>query len=149
MSYWIFKVNPDRYNIDRRLHDPEPQTSWRVTRYKDEIKKGDTAFIWRAGPGRGICAVVRIDTDPAEMEELKAEQKYHVKRDDKIIERVLGTFTLRFRCIPSTQLKNTPGLKKLSVFNRKVWQQGTNFKVTDEEGQILMRVVEARCEESE
>ena len=38
MSYWIFKTNPDKYLLDERLRDAEPKISWKVTRYKDEIK---------------------------------------------------------------------------------------------------------------
>jgi predicted RNA-binding protein with PUA-like domain len=146
MSYWIFKVNPDLYRIDQRLHDPDPQTSWRVTRYRAEVKKGDVAFIWRAGARRGICGVMQVQTDPAKMEELEAEQKYHARRDDKIIVRVLGTLTQRFDCISSTALKNIPGLENLTVLKPKeVFPRATNFKVTDKEGEILMRAVEVRC----
>ena len=58
MSHWIFKANPEKYRIDERLKDVEPKISWRVTRYKDEIQKGDIAFIWRTGTNRGICAVM-------------------------------------------------------------------------------------------
>lgn len=144
MSYWIFKTNPDHYRLDGRLKDANPKISWKVTRYKDEIQKGDIAFIWRTGNKRGICAVMRINTNPAEMKELESEQKYHVERDVKIMLRVEGTFTHRFDCISHKELRNIPNLKNLSVFSGN--QQATNFKVTDEEGKILMELLEARQE---
>ncbi len=142
MSYWIFKANPDQYHLDARLKDADPKISWRVTRYKDEIRKGDRAFIWRTGTERGICAVMRIDTDPTEMKELESEQKYHTERDVEVLLRVEGTLTHRFDCLPHQELRKIPGLENLSVFSG--YQQTTNFKVTDEEGKILMELVEAQ-----
>ncbi|MBA4373905.1 MAG: hypothetical protein C0402_13735 [Thermodesulfovibrio sp.] len=142
MNYWIFKANPAQYRLAERLKDAEKQISWRVTRYKDEIQKGDTFFIWRTGAERGICAVARIDTNPAEMKELESEQKYNVERDIKIIMRVLGTLTHRFDRISPQELKNISGLENLSVFSG--FQQATNFRVTDQEGEILMKLAEGR-----
>lgn len=142
MKYWIFKTNPDNYRLDERLKDSEPKISWTVTRYRNEIQKGDIAFIWRAGPNRGICAVMRIDTDPAEMEELESEQEYRVERDVKIMWRVVGALTHRFNCISHQELRNIPDLENLSVFTG--FPMGTNYKVTDEEGKILMELAEAR-----
>jgi len=140
MSYWIFKCNPDEYRIDERLKDPEPKITWRVTRYKDEIKKGDIAFIWRTGDNRGICAIIRIESDPREMEELDSEQKYNFERDIRVRMRIEGRFTNRFGCVSHKELRNIQGLESLSVFSG--YQQTTNFRVTDEEGKILLKLAE-------
>jgi len=142
MSYWIFKTNPDKYLLDERLRDAEPKISWKVTRYKDEIKNGDIAFIWRTGENRGICAVMKIDSDPEDTEELETEQKYNVVRDNEIMMRVEGTLTHRFNCISHQVLRNMRGLENLSVFSG--FQQTTNFKVTDEEGKILLKLAKAK-----
>lgn len=140
MRYWIFKCNPDEYHIDARLEDAEPKTTWRVTRYKDEIEKGDIAFIWRTGPkNRGICAVLRIESEPQEMPEFEHEQQYCLERDTSARIRIVGRFTNRLHCISYIELKNTPGLENLSVFSG--FQQTTNFKVTDEEGKILLNMI--------
>jgi len=37
-----------------------------------------------------------------------------------------------------------PGLENLSVLSKRVYQSGTNFKVTDEEGKILLALANAR-----
>ena len=142
MSYWIFKTNPDKYLLDERLRDAEPKISWKVTRYKDEIKNGDIAFIWCTGENRGICAVMKIDSDPEDTEELETEQKYNVERNNEIMMRVEGTLTHRFNCISQRVLRNMRGLENLSVFSG--FQQTTNFKVTDEEGKILLKLAKAK-----
>ena len=144
MSYWIFKTDPEQYRIDERLKDPDPETSWRTTRYMDEIRQGDIAFIWRTGNDRGICAVMRIDTLPEERTELETEQKYNAERDTKLIMRVEGAFTHRFDCISHKELKSIPELENLSIFSKQVYQSGTNFKVTEEEGEVIMKLIEAR-----
>jgi len=43
---------------------------------------------------------------------------------------------------PNRELKSMAGLEKLSVFSG--FQQTTNFKVTDEEGKILLELAEVR-----
>jgi hypothetical protein len=45
MAFWFFKCNPEQYRLAARLADPNPNTSWMVTRYRDEIGPGDTVFI--------------------------------------------------------------------------------------------------------
>ena len=144
MSYWIFKADPNVYRLDDRLNDPEPTNSWRVTKYKDEIQNGDTAFIWRTGRDRGIRAVMRIDSAPVESKEIETEQKYLVERDTRLRYRVKGTLTHRFPCISHRELRNMPDLENLSVLSKRVFQSGTNFKVTDDEGKILLALANAR-----
>ncbi|MGB8646674.1 MAG: EVE domain-containing protein [Anaerolineae bacterium] len=141
MSYWIFKTNPEQYRIDERLQDPNPTTTWSVTRYKREIRKDDVAFIWRTGNRRGICAVMRIDTDPKEMAEIESEQKYQVKRDGAIKTRVLGTLTHRLvpNHIPAEDLKKDVQFKNLPVFHG--YQAMTNFKIEDSEAKALLELI--------
>lgn len=140
MDYWIFKVSPNIYDIDRRLLDADPNTTWQVTRYKDRIHRGDLAFIWRAGEPRGLCAIMQIDSEPEEMEEIPVECPYYVIPDFEPRLRVRGRFTRRFRLISSKELREIPGLENLSVFHG--FQMGTNFPVSQAEGEILLRVIE-------
>jgi len=141
VSYWIFKANPQRFRIEERLKDPRPQTTWLVTRYRDEIKPGDVAFIWCGGRESGIRAVMRVDSRPELRDELEHERPYWVdSRDAKPRLRVLGNFTHRSPLLPGKRLKSVRGLEKLSVFHG--WQQATNFRVKDAEGGVLLRLVE-------
>ena len=85
---------------------------------------------------------MKIDSDPEDTEELETEQKYNVERDNEIMMRVEGTLTHRFNCISQRVLRNMRGLENLSVFSG--FQQTTNFKVTDEEGKILLKLAKAK-----
>lgn len=139
MNYWIFKCDPEEYLFDQRMADPEPATTWRVTRYADEIRAGDLAFIWKTGKERGVYAVMAIDENPKEREEYDHENNYNVTKDYGLKMRVCGRYVSRFVKIPSTVLKRIPELLELSVFHG--FKQGTNFKVTPDEGRVLMASV--------
>ena len=139
MSFWIFKCDPKRYRLNDRMADPNPALSWLVTRYKKVIVPGDTALLMETGPRRAIRAVMRIDAGPAEMGELETEQAYWNERDTATRCRVRGTITHRVD-LPITELAEVDGLENLSILHGV--QQGTNFRVTDSEGDILMRLVE-------
>ena len=53
LSYWILKCNAQHFRIDARLQDPDPQTTWTVSRYRDEIAPGPRSRDW----GRALpCA---------------------------------------------------------------------------------------------
>ncbi len=142
VAFWIFKSNPILFKLDERLQDPEPHTSWTVSRYRNEIQIGDLAFIWRTGPERGIVAVVEIISKPEEMYELDHEQKYWKIADTDLIFRVIGNFKYRFPCISHKQLKQIDELKNLSVFHGS--QRQIIFPVTATEGNILIDLIEAK-----
>ena len=139
--YWIFKRYPRTYRVDDRLQDPEASISWLVTRYQDEMRPGDIAFLWRAGPNPGICAVVRIDSAPQDMPELAHEQQYWNHPETQGPYRARGTITHRLEeCLPQTALRRVSELKHLSVIHG--FQLTTNFHVSPEEGEKLMELIE-------
>ena len=145
MSYWIFKCRPthgaeEGYRFDARMADPDPKTTWRVTRYADEIRSGDIAFIWKTGIDRGIYAVMAIDGSPQRIKESPNENSYNVPPDHDLKLRVSGRFIKRLTGIPSTTLRNIDGLEQLSVFHG--FQQATNFPVSEKEGLIIMSLIE-------
>jgi hypothetical protein len=144
MSYWIFKANPELYDIDSRLKDKTPETTWRVSRYKDEIKPGDIAFIWRCGKDRGICGYIKVTSYPNMMVEIRNELRYYIIKQPHppVMESgpelmVDGVFQCRGPFIHHSVLRKTPGLGNLCVFHG--FQAATNFKVTQAEGRIIMR----------
>jgi hypothetical protein len=139
MSYWIFKCDPKKYRLGVRLAElPNPATTWLATRYKKEIAPGDIAFLMETGPKRAIRAVMRVDSNPSEMAELPHEQDYWASRDTEIRCRVLGTLTHRVY-VPVDEFKEVEALQGLPIF--KGFQQGTNFRVSEEEGRLLMSLV--------
>lgn len=138
MNYWIFKCNPQKYELDARLADPEPRTTWLVSRYRDEIRQGDIAFIWQTGKERGLRAALRIETDPAEMVEFSHEQKYLPEPDTRLQVRIVGTYILRFPVILGKTLKAIEELHGMSVFHG--FNQATNYRLTQVEGECLKRL---------
>jgi predicted RNA-binding protein with PUA-like domain len=140
MAFWIFKCNPARFRLEDRLADPNPVTTWTVTRYRDEIGPGDTAFLWVTGVKRGIRGVMSIDQPPRLMAELPSEQQYWNEPDTDELLRVVGSLTHRNLDISAAELRDTPGLENLSMFHG--FQQGTNFEVSDAEGQIIMNLIQ-------
>lgn len=139
MAYWIFKCDPKRYRLADRVADARPEITWLVTRYKNVIVPGDVVFLMETGPRRCIRAVMRVDTKPAEMGEMEAEQAHWADRDTETKCRVLGTITHRTE-MAVDDLTSVAGLENLSIL--RGFQQGTNFKVSDKEGEILMSLVE-------
>jgi hypothetical protein len=139
MSFWIFKCDPKKYRLAERLLNATTDATWLVTRYKKEIAPGDTAFLMETGPQRCIRAVMRVDSSPQEMAELETEQAYWFDRDTETRCRVRGTITHRTE-LPISELQSVEALQELSIF--KGFQQGTNFRVNDEEGRIIMAIVE-------
>jgi hypothetical protein len=142
MACWIFKYNPAFYRLDDRLADPNPEITWTVSRYRDQIAPGDTIFIWRTGRDRGIRAVLRAEAIPEDMAEIESELPYWTQGDNDIRCRVRATIIDRDVDLPHTELRTVPGLANLSVFHG--FQQGTNFPVTPDEGAILLRLIQER-----
>ena len=142
MNYWLFKCNPAKYDIDARLNDPEEKTTWRVTRYRKDVRAGDFAFIWRSGPNRRIVAVLKIETDPHEMAEPESERKYAINLPSGILYRVEGRFTHRFLDLSQEMLRKVPELIGLCLFQG--FQQATNFRVTPQEGQRILNLIEEK-----
>ncbi len=136
MRYWIFQANPRRFDIARRLADPEPSSTWLVSRHKTEIAPGDRAFIWQSGPQRGICAIMQVESAPADLVETPIDAPYWADRDDmRVTCRVRGTFVARFPLVPVDKIMAVPGLRNLSILRAP---QGTNFTVSDDEADLLV-----------
>ncbi len=144
MAFWIFKCSPEKYRLRDRLADPNPTITWKVSRYQSEVRPGDLVFVWETGKKRGIRAVFRIDDPPCEASELASEQPYNVHPSVEVVWRTRGTLVDRNVDLPHTVLREIPELRNLSVLQKDVFQQATNFPVTDEEGITLLRLIEQR-----
>ena len=154
--YWIFKASPDRYDLDRRLKDPDPSTSWRASQYTHRINPGDFAFVWRARGEhepdhlRGFCAILVVEQAASEMPELPHELSYwkanSVPGTDLM---VLASYVSRFPLIPAGVVRATPGLESLTVFQnvedgRPRFTKSTNYEMSWDEGQALLRLIFSR-----
>lgn len=149
MNYWIFKANPAHYRIDDRLHDPDPTIVWAVTKFQENIKPGDIVFVWRTGTIRGdtplgICAVMEILINPYQAVENELLDGYqiltNISSTTNAIQWAKCKIHLRFRIIESREIKKISGLEQFSFF--KAFQQATNFAITPDEGEILLKYIE-------
>lgn len=151
MAYWIFKANPEHYRLAERLADPEPRTSWEITRFEDRIREGDLAFIWRTDANtkrRGFCALIAIDSNPDEFQELANEIPYQVVNKTAPRMRVHATYLNRFELISAHTLKEMPVLSGITVFRdgppedtRDRFTIATNYDMSDEEAIELLRLI--------
>ena len=139
MRYWIFQCNPKRYDIDGRLAEGESEISWLVTRYKNDIAPGDLAFIWQAGPHRGVRAIMRVESAPGDLVDRDLDAQYWSDPGDKRLAcRVQGTLIARFSVAGVDEIRAVPGLRDLSILRVP---QGTNFAVSQEEAGLLLKLL--------
>jgi hypothetical protein len=133
MNYWIFKANPEIFDVDEHIRSGDYPTWWRVSRFKKEIQKDDTVFIWRTGVSRGIVAVAETTSGVWYREFDLSDPQF--SDEYKVSIRIIKYFPV----ITSNFLRTIPGLGNLSTFHG--YQSATNFRVTQEEGEILMHII--------
>jgi hypothetical protein len=132
--WWLFQCNPDKYDLDRALQEMT-RTSWRMTRYADDIAVGDRLFLWVSGPAGGLRAVATVDSPVAEVE--KDDDPF--LRDGDALGSRMKRVGIRFDDISGLVRRDAvlaaPGLQNLGVLK---WPQGTNYPVTDDEAKVLL-----------
>ncbi len=148
MNYWIFKINPERYRLDERLIDHNPQITCAVTRYAERIRKGDTVFLWRASVQRGICAVMLVEQCPYEPTEKDLNDGFELPPGS--ITRGVDHWARcrlvqRFPLIEASVIKKIEGLELFSFFS--AFQQAINYSITRPEGSILLEFIERHKDE--
>ncbi len=165
MTFWIFQSSPERFDIIKNkrnagaLTDPKyTWDNWRVTRYKDTIKKGDFVFIWVAGKEAGIYAVGDIFNNPYSTDEYNqiADNYFRKNKEgnkEKIASKNREILKVGINYIPNLNLLNhpiykseikiTPGLEGLQILKMP---RAANFKVTKEEAKIILNLIKERGE---
>lgn len=139
MAYWLFKTNPKRYAIDRRLLDKEAKTTWRAKQHAKKMQIGDIAFAYRTGKSPGIVAVLKLSALPKVMAEIESEKPYDLGDDTGPERRVLCHFSERPSLIPKKKLDR---LFLDQSRKRILDRQGTNFPLSDDEGDGILRLME-------
>jgi hypothetical protein len=141
MNFWIFKSNPESYDIDIRLKDPAPDIVWLITRFRDEIKARDIVFAWRTGNPRGICAILRVAVNPYKPIHSEIFDGYQRPFTmDPAYQWAKLTIVQPFQIIESSEIKLISKLNNFSFY--KAFQQATNFSITYAEGTILAQYIE-------
>lgn len=141
MNYWLFKTNPNIYDIDSRLLDPEPKLSWSVKRYRKEIKIGDIGFIWRAGIPRGIVAVMAIKSDPYYLPFNRDLPRWSGvdKIDGELLFRFPAITPSRTPIILANHLRNYTEMGNFCTFHG--YQAAGIYKVSQGEGNFIKSLI--------
>lgn len=164
MTTWIFQASPKRFDIIKNkrsagaLADPEyTWDNWKVTRYKDMIKKGDLAIIWVGGKEAGVYATGEIFNDPYPTDKYnpiadrylrknkEGEEEMRASKDREILKvgiNYILCHNLLNNPIYKSELKIIPGLEGLQILKMP---RATNFKVTEEEKKIILNLIKERC----
>ncbi len=77
-NYWIFQATPKKYDVNQYLQDIDDYIYWRAQQHRNQIKIGDTVFIWRGnmdGFPRGIIASGIIQEEPTNIPDVKHPEK--------------------------------------------------------------------------
>lgn len=127
MAYWLFQVNPKKYNINCAIKKGEGMFTLRS--HRKHITKDDSVLIYlsNAGKSRGIVATAKVISSPTYCFDENDECWNSDERYCKEYRVKLSYEHLKKPILVET-LKNDPKLKNM-YFGR----QGTNFKVTDEQ----------------
>jgi EVE domain/Endonuclease NucS C-terminal domain len=143
-NIWIFQANPQRYDIMNALADDEIGDSihWLVNQHKTKISKGHIGMIWLSGKEAGIYAITEILTDPELMLEPEPEKKYWTDASDKEGEKTRVKMKIIKSLLHSPLTKETilktAGLQGMRILRQP---QGTNFRVTTEEWEIIKTMI--------
>jgi 5-methylcytosine-specific restriction protein B len=137
---WIFQGNPKYYDVMGAIKDLDKIT-WSVKQYQNQIKKGDRAYIWVAGPEGGIVASGVILCDP-KIRENDEPDPYAVSDkintgeipvvDIQLTNKITDTIIKREDLLADERLKN------VSIIN---FPNATNFKLTTEQADTIDSII--------
>jgi len=138
-NYWVFQGNPDTYDIIEALKDNAVK-SWTVNAHKDTIVAGDKVILWKTGQDAGCYALAEIEEAPSLINDSKEELDYYnVQQDNEPAFRAKLRITHNLVHVPILKevIEEIEGLEDLNVGH-----QGTNFKATKEQYDILKEFAE-------
>ncbi|UJF28579.1 EVE domain-containing protein [Planococcus sp. 107-1] len=139
-SIWIFQGNPKYYDVINAVEDLD-QITWSVNQYKQQIKKGDKAYIWLSGEGGGIVAYGEILENP-EIRQPNLEDPY--SQDENLNSQPYLAVDIRIdqKLISSRVeraiLRADERTKKMEILT---YPGATNFKVTKEEDLVIKDII--------
>ncbi len=139
MNYWIFQVNPKKYNITKALQQGALET-FAVTTHKNRIKRGDKVILWQTGKQAGCVALCLITSDVGEMGQSEKEKTYYIDNTDlpKLMTRVRlkVEYNLWDKPITTSMLYS----KAFEKFNTGL--PGTNYVASQSQYERLVEIVQ-------
>jgi predicted RNA-binding protein with PUA-like domain len=130
---WLFQANPKLYDLEAAVQRAQigDTDSWVVSRYRDEMREGDTVVLWQGGDNAGIYAIGELIGEPHEREQQPTEHELDAAPYLKNRYAVDFRFTLiPDKPISRRDMRVHPVLANSLIIRNP---QGTNFRVTPEE----------------
>lgn len=140
-SVWIFQGNPAYYDITGAVEALDTIT-WGTNQSQKQIKKGDKAYIWMAGPDGGIVASGKILCDP-EMRNPDHDDPYlrnsAIEGDPSLKVDIHIERKLTRNRISRTLLTDDERTKNMQILT---FPGATNFRVTKAEDDVIESIID-------
>lgn len=135
-KYWLFQANPDLYDLTNSLNQGLVQ-DWLVKSHGGRMTIGDKVIIWQTGKNAGCYALADITSMPYKKEDSVDDTLW--KSDKKEGFRIDISVTHNFSSNPikKTEIETKEELKDLNQGS-----QGTNFKATKKQFEVLLKMRE-------
>lgn len=121
---WIFQCNPKMFDIDSALQHIN-LFWWRLPQYKNVVRPGDTALMWRSGKDAGIVALGHVIDGPEVRGDHPDELQFELTGGGETTLRVL--LDLRScRFVSKAELRDLPLISQHRIVRAPM---GTVFKL--------------------
>lgn len=145
MNYWMLQANPDKFRIVDWLKaygKPNQIDCWHISQLKEEVKPGDTAFIWKAKGSPGVSGIYAkvVVVLPQKSPLSDIEGSYFIDKAERKRLEKLWEITIKY-CASYTDrpllletIREIPELKIMSIIRNP--RRGIQ-RVKPEQGRII------------
>ena len=154
MNYWILQSNPNTYCMDYIRRQKDESDIWAISRYVDEIEKGDIAFIWLSNEyrngklvkPRGIYAVARITELPDLQRQFESNDPYWIDKEEQKRLSALPKLELRYDESMLSRPLLVDDLKAANLGNLLILRMArwSIYKLAAQEGEAIKRLIDNR-----
>jgi MoxR-like ATPase len=133
---WLFQANPRYYDVDQALRRA-PVITWTLRQHKNDVRAGDSVYVWKSGPDGGVVARGRVVSDPKVQGPNPDELQFMRDRAQFEGEELRVQFAVdEVRDVPLTreQIRAEPRLQNLRVLR---FANATVFRVQRAEDEAL------------
>lgn len=134
-NYWVFQGNPTVFDFETALRN-EILTDWTVSAHKDKMKVGDKVILWITGSKAGCYALGELTSLPHENNTSPDDHLWKTEDNSPFNVDIEITHNLVNRPIFKDTIKKIESLKGLKIGN-----QGTNFRATKNEYNVLLNIL--------
>lgn len=135
INYWIFKCNPERYDLIGALRD-NSKITYQVNQHKKDIKMGDKVILWIGKENAGAYASAKVISEVKEINGYDWENKFDLDNTfNKITDKVELQVISNFSDSP-VYLKDITDKEQFSRFKNI---QQTNIMISEKEYNALSK----------